>query len=115
MKKILNLSNHNLNTKQIEELNSKGLEIVELDELDKRLWSQLTPGNYKLITDSILVKYRVDFYHLAGFPAAVVYVCNQKDGKCYYAFSERCSIEETQPDGSVVKKNIFKHKGFYLY
>ena len=115
MKKILNLSNHNLNTKQIEELNSKCLEIVELDELDKRLWSQLTPGNYKLITDSILVKYRVDFYHLAGFPAAVVYVCNQMENKCYYAFSERSSVEETQPDGSVIKKNVFKHKGFYLY
>lgn len=115
MKQILNLSNHNLNTKQIEELNSKGLEIVELDELDKKLWSQLTPHNYKLIVDSILVKYRVDFYHLAGFPAAVVYVCNQMENKCYYAFSERCSVEETQSDGSVIKKNIFTHKGFYLY
>lgn len=30
----------------------------------------------------------------------------------YYAFSERVSIEETLPDGSVVKTNIFKHVGF---
>ena len=115
MKKILNLSNHILNSQQIEELNSRGLKLVELDELDKRLWSQLNPHNYKLIAASILVKYSVDFYHLAGFPAAVVYVCNQKENKCYYAFSERCSVEELQSDGSVVKKNIFKHKGFYLY
>ena len=29
-----------------------------------------------------------------------------------YAFSKRVSVEETQPDGSVVKKNVFKHEGF---
>lgn len=29
-----------------------------------------------------------------------------------YAFSKRESVEETQPDGSVVKKNVFKHEGF---
>ena len=115
MKKLLNLSNHKLTDEQVNELLQKAIEVVELDELDKRLWSQLTPNNYKLIADSILNKYTVDLYHLAGFPAAVVYVCNQNQNKCYYAFSERCSIEETQPDGSIVKKNIFKHKGFYLY
>lgn len=115
MKKILNVSNHKLTDDQINELSEKDIEVVELDELDKRLWSQLTPNNYRLIADSILNKYAVDLYHLAGFPAAVVYVCNQKQNKCYYAFSERCSIEELQADGSVVKKNVFKHKGFYLY
>ena len=29
-----------------------------------------------------------------------------------YAFSERMSVEEIQPDGSVRKLNKFKHKGF---
>jgi len=29
-----------------------------------------------------------------------------------YAFSTRESIEEHQPDGSVIKKNTFKHLGF---
>ena len=29
-----------------------------------------------------------------------------------YAFSRRESVEETQPDGSVKKINIFKHSGF---
>jgi hypothetical protein len=29
-----------------------------------------------------------------------------------YAFSKRVSIEEQMPDGTVVKKNIFKHEGF---
>ena len=30
-----------------------------------------------------------------------------------YAFSERVSSEEVQPDGSVRKVNTFKHGGFY--
>lgn len=30
-----------------------------------------------------------------------------------YAFSERVSSEEVQPDGSVRKVNVFKHGGFY--
>ena len=29
-----------------------------------------------------------------------------------YAFSKRESVEETQDDGSVVKRNVFKHIGF---
>lgn len=29
-----------------------------------------------------------------------------------YAFSKRVSVEEQQPDGSVVKKNVFKHEAF---
>jgi len=32
--------------------------------------------------------------------------------KVFYAFSERVSAEEVQPDGSVKKINIFKHSGF---
>lgn len=28
------------------------------------------------------------------------------------AFSQRDSIDETQPDGSVVKRTVFKHAGF---
>ena len=32
--------------------------------------------------------------------------------KVLYAFSERKSVEQTQPDGSVVKRTVFEHKGF---
>lgn len=32
--------------------------------------------------------------------------------KPLHAFSERVSVEEVQPDGSVVKKNVFRHVGF---
>jgi hypothetical protein len=33
-------------------------------------------------------------------------------GKPLFAFSKRVVIEEPQPDGSVVKKSVFKHQGF---
>ena len=33
-------------------------------------------------------------------------------GKVYYAFSKRVVEETTGPDGSVVKKTIFRHEGF---
>lgn len=36
----------------------------------------------------------------------------ERDITPLYAFSKRVSVEETQPDGSVVKKNVFKHEGF---
>ena len=32
--------------------------------------------------------------------------------KPVYAFSERVSVDVTQPDGSVVKTSKFAHKGF---
>ena len=31
---------------------------------------------------------------------------------CFYATTRRESVETTQPDGSVVKTNVFKHAGF---
>lgn len=31
-----------------------------------------------------------------------------------YAFSQRESVEEQQPDGSVVKRNVFRHTGFVV-
>ena len=32
--------------------------------------------------------------------------------KVLYAFSKRESVEEQQPDGSVIKRNTFRHAGF---
>lgn len=32
--------------------------------------------------------------------------------RAVYAFSERVSSDEVQPDGSVVKRSVFKHAGF---
>ena len=32
--------------------------------------------------------------------------------RVFFAFSKRESVEEVQPDGSVVKRNVFRHIGF---
>ena len=32
--------------------------------------------------------------------------------KPLYAFSVRESVESTEPDGSVIKRNVFRHMGF---
>lgn len=65
--KILNLSNHKLTEKQIEELKErlKFREIVELDKEDKKIWNQLTIENYKKETKRIMEKYNVDSYHIS--------------------------------------------------
>lgn len=112
--KLLNLSNHKLTETQLKEISEMRCEVVELDQEDKQKWGQLTPDNYRKICDEILIKYNVEAYHLAGFPAAVVYVSNIMEN-CFYAYSERNSIEVQNPDGTVEKKVVFEHKGFYRY
>lgn len=79
--KILNLSNHKLTEKQIEELKErlKFTEIVELDKEDKKIWNQLTIENYKKETKRIMEKYNVDSDHISGFAPAVVYAANEAD------------------------------------
>lgn len=118
--KILNLSNHKLTEKQIEELKSvKGFdEIIELDDEDKRIWGQLNPHNYSDEVKRIMSKYEVNSYHLAGFAPAVVYgvVLADKNGKsALYAYSERKVVESVNEDGSISKNAVFEHKGFFYY
>lgn len=119
MKKILNVSNHTLGLDQLQELAMLGYQVVELPEDLKKEWTQLSPDTYHEVCNRIkkyMVDNHVDATHVAGFPAAVNYfVKNSIVFDNYYAYSERVSIEEPQPDGSVIKKNVFKHKGFYKY
>lgn len=115
MKKILNLSNHNLSDLQREELKTLGFKVVELETEDKKLWGQLTPWNYRNICNDILEKYDVDSYHLAGFPPAVNYFCLRTKKECYYAYSERKTVERKDETGKVIKTAIFEHKGFFKY
>lgn len=119
MKKILNVSNHTLGLDQLQELAMLGYQVVELPEDLKKEWAQLSPDTYHGLCNRIkkyMIDNHVDATHVAGFPAAVNYfVKNSIVFDNYYAYSERVSIEEPQPDGSVIKKNIFKHKGFYRY
>lgn len=114
--KILNLSNHVLTDEQVKELKEKGYaEIIELREDHKKLWGQLNPSNYKTISDDILQAYTYDAIHLAGFPPATVYVALKPLVPCLYSYSERNCVETPMPDGSIDKRYIFKHLGFYRY
>lgn len=119
MKRLLNCSNHVMGLEQIRELENKGYVIVELPEDLKKRWAQMDPETYGRTCNDIIEwaeENDINAMHLAGFPAAVVLVCADIDRiPLYYAYSERVSIEETLEDGSVVKKNVFRHKGFYQY
>lgn len=120
MKKLLNVSNHVLGLNQLQELQDKGFDVVELPDNLKSIWGQLTPDNYLSTCNDIVTfaeENGIEGFHIAGFPAAVTALCIDiyPTTPIFYAYSERVSIEEPQPDGSVIKKNIFKHKGFYPY
>lgn len=115
--KILNLSNHTLTEQQMIELQEKGYEVIELDQEDKTAQGQLTPFNYKEITDRIFSKYDVDCFHTAGFPAGVNYAVDKacKLNKIsLYSYSVRNCTEKKQ-GGVVLKNYIFKHEGFFEY
>ena len=118
-KRILNLTNHTMTGAQIEELTGKWgyEEIIELTPEDKAEWAAMDPTNYKEVCQRILSTYQVEGIHLAGFPVAVAYVVSKfrNEFELLYAYSGRDSVEEHLPDGTVVKKNIFRHKGFFNY
>ena len=119
MRKLLNVSNHVMGLEQIAELQEKGYVIVELPDDLKARWAQMNPDSYARTCNDV-VEYAelngIEAMHLAGFAPAVVLICMDIDRiPLYYAYSERVSIEETLADGSVAKKNIFKHKGFFRY
>ena len=121
MKKILNVSNHQLTNEQVAELRNKWeVEVMELPEGLKQMWSNLTPDNYKMVSNAIKgfafdEENEIVMLHVAGFPAAVNYLCNEYPGTCLYAYSERVSVDVPQDDGSIKKVSQFKHKGFYRY
>lgn len=129
MKKILNVQNHSLTVEQVKELNNKGFEVIELPEDLKKEWGNLIPGNYiNVVAEIWLLKHNnepIMNYIVSGFsPAVATMVCMSNDRDIYpvgeephlyYAYSQRESVEEVQEDGAVIKKSVFKHKGFYRY
>ena len=120
--KFLNISNHIMNEEQVEgvkKMLGEDTVIVELPYDLKGLWSNLTPENYqKVVTKIKLFMYENGIFnaHLAGFMPAVYELLGWEDERriFFYAFSERESVEE-EKDGIVVKKSVFKHRGWYRY
>ena len=129
MKKILNVQNHSLTVEQVNELANKGFEVIELPEHLKKEWGNLTPDNYlDVVVEIWLLEHNnepIMNYIVSGFsPAVAEMVCMSQDRDIYpigeephlyYAYSQRESVEVEQEDGTVIKKSVFKHKGFYRY
>lgn len=126
MKKILNVSNHTLTNEQIEDLKKRygSIEIFELPSDLKRLWSNLTPENYRNVCNDIdeyIGNKFIDVVHLVGFIPAVHYLLkinefyiDEETIEFIYSYSERKSIEK-EVNGEVVKTSVFQHKGWYEY
>lgn len=120
--KFFNISNHALNKEQIGDIKrvlGENTVIVELPDDLKELWSNLTPENYQKVVTKIKIfmhKNGIFNAHLAGFMPAVHSLLGWEDERrvFFYAFSERESVEE-EKDGIVVKKSVFKHRGWYRY
>ena len=119
MKNLLNCSNHVLGLNQLQELQNKGYDVIELSEELKKAWGQLTPSNYVQVCNDI-IEYMEENnctgIHLAGFPPAVTLLCIDLNAntEVLYAYSERKTVE-VEVEGQIVKKSIFEHKGFFKY
>lgn len=119
MRKMLNVSNHNMGVNQLDEIHNLGYDLIELPDDLKAAWGQMKPDNYARVCNDILnwaQDNRIEAIHLAGFAPAVVLICMDIDRiPLYYAYSERVSIDIPQPDGSIKKDSKFKHLGFFKY
>ncbi len=134
MKKVfLNVSNHILTPDQLSEVNKLGMEVMELPDNVKQAWSNVTPSNINRVIDLVIDStniilstdeslgctsdedYFIEGVLVAGHPGAVYQLCSKlmADGiKCFYAHTERQSIER-EVNGEVIKTSVFKHKGFF--
>lgn len=123
MKKILNLTQHALTPEQIE------AGVCEPTPEDKEFIKKLLTFNKSVIGNKKLIENRayalVDVVNknyadvwkvLIGGAPFLMAPLERALKKCgytpVYSFTDRVSVETTQPDGSVVKTAIFKHLGF---
>ena len=121
--KILNVSNHKLTEEQINIIqdyfdSDDSVEIVELPNDIREQFKNLPP-DIKLRKDIAMkiIKYiekrDIDVVHADGEAHFTFILVNYifdywADRRIFKFYSERRSIEETLPDGSVIKKNVFK-------
>ena len=121
MNKIINLTQHSFTIDQLQDIESKGLDVVEIDQSFKSLL------NFETLPETHIVRGRADdlsliaeeagasFAMIGGAPylmAPLEESLFRRGIKPLYAFSVRSSIERTKEDGTVEKLSIFKHLGF---
>ena len=121
--KVLNVSNHKLSEEQINMIQDyfdpdDSVEIVELPD-DIREQIRNLPPDIKLRKDIAMkiIKYiekrDIDVVHADGEAHFIHILINYifdywADRRIFKFYSERKSVEETLPDRSVIKKNVFK-------
>lgn len=131
MKKLLVLLQHQLTPEQLEELS--GYEIIYLEDCAPQLFAQIanSPADF-----GRLEKLAEDLVEATGIQGCSIMLRplgspafnsvldrrlafrderleeGEEHISSMFAHSERLSIDEPQPDGSVVKKSIFKHVKF---
>lgn len=116
---ILNLTQHNATPEQIE-AGVVDMMVVDRERIIPLLTFDYLPSSYELqsrakdiarITKSL--GYKKAMIGGAPFFMAPLELRLRELGITpAYAFSRRDSVEETQPDGSVKKVNVFRHAGF---
>jgi len=125
--KLYNCTNHNLTAEQRD-----GYDVIELPGDLKAQWGQITEENKWGVCDDVVNIITEHFENsfedylvsrsivlVQGHPGATFNVVSRLKGKRgiipVYAESVRDSTEEIQPDGSVKKVSVFRHKAFRRY
>jgi hypothetical protein len=118
-KKFVWASAHKPTPQQIEELRSS-FGMSELEFLPESLQAKINncPSNLR---DLVRLSHELEFevrnadflVQLGGSPAFQNIVARRKLSTIFlFAHSERESVDEPQPDGSVLKKSVFRHSHF---
>ena len=114
---VLNLTQHQATQEQV---NAGVVEPADKQQVQKLLTFDRLPSNHDLVFSAnelakIASKSGCRRIMIGGAPffMPVLEGALRREGLLtVYAFSERVSVEETLPDGSVRKTNVFKHVGF---
>lgn len=120
MRNLLWCSAHTPTSEQLESLNNMG-NLMFLGDIHPSLMTRLsnTPSSRnecRVLADNIselAEKHNAKIIQLGGSPMFLVVASSViGSGRMIFADSERISEDIPQPDGSVKKVSIFKHKGW---
>ena len=116
MKKILVVMNHSLTGDQLKDLEKLNIEPIYLNEDDKKVWGDMYPERIDEFLDRVRSYGPVDYYIVQGQMGATWKLVTGLGARhCWYSQTNRETVEEIGPDNTVIKKAVFKHKGFYSY
>lgn len=120
MRNLLWCSPHTPTSEQLESLNEMG-SLIFLKDISTELMNRLTNtpsirSECKVLADEIsevAERFHAKIIQLGGSPLFLVIAAGViGSGRMIFAESERVSEDIPQPDGSVKKVSIFKHKGW---